>query len=87
MPARRPGCRLRRLQQGRASLTVALAPMAWPLPLPVDLRSRRWCSHHHRGVRSFRRLRLLLPGRLLIVRWVRVVPAGRYRWDRIPLGL
>lgn len=87
MPRRRSGCRLRRLQQGRASLSCSLAPVAWPPPLPVDLRSRRWCFHHHRGVRSFRRLRLLLPGRVLIVRWVRVVPAGRYRWDRIPLGV
>ena len=87
MLRRRSGCRLRRLQQGRASLSCSLVPAAWPLPLPLDLRSRRWCFHHHRGVRSFRRLRLLLPGRVLIVRWVRVVPAGPYRWDRMPLGV
>lgn len=87
MLRRRSCCRLRRLQRGRASLSCSLAPVAWPPPLPVDLRSRRWCFHHHRGVRSFRRLRLLLPGRVLIVRWVRVVPAGPYRWDHIPLGV
>ena len=87
MLRRRSGCRLRRLQQGRASLSCSLAPIAWPLPLPVDLRSRRWCYHHHRGVRSFRRFRLLLPGRVLVIRWVRVVPAGPYRWDRMPLGV
>lgn len=87
MPARRHGSRLKRLRHGRTSLSCGLAPVSYPVPLPVDFRSRRWCYHHHRGVRSFRRFRLLLPGRVLIVRWVRVMPAGPYRWDRMPLGV
>ena len=87
MPARRPGSRLQRLRHGRASLSSSLEPVRFPVPLLIDFRSRRWCYHHHRGVSSFRRLRLLLFFRVLVIRWVRVMPADTYRWDRTPFGV